>query len=325
VFDIEARALDRHENRAPGDGVSCPRSRDRSRSGCLAGATDPQKPGRLNTSVNAPASMGLAIPGATADVRLESAAPAPPRPRKETHDVPDIVLVDDDDHYREALSADLEDRGFAVSCFADGPSFLEAMSKGVEAEVALLDWVLPEMSGVELLGALREQGIELPVVFLTGYSEAERELQALHRGAVDFVDKARGTEVLAHRLRLIIKGQHQAPADMQPLVERHGNLALQRSTARALWLERDVGLTMTEYKIVLQLVSRKGQPQTYRAIYDTAHYEGFIAGSGDDGHNSNVRSLVKRIRKKFRAIDPGFSEIENLAGVGYRWAGRPKL
>ena len=77
-------------------------------------------------------------------------------------------------------------------------------------------------------------------------------------------------------------------------------------------------------KIVVQLVSRKGRPQTYRAIYDTAHYEGFIAGSGGDGHHSNVRSLVKRIRKKFLAIDPGFSEIENLAGVGYRWAG-PKL
>jgi two-component system response regulator ChvI len=121
------------------------------------------------------------------------------------HDVPNVVLVDDDDHYREALSADLADRGFTVSCFADGPSFLEAMSNGVEAEVALLDWVLPEMSGFELLGALRERGIGLPVIFLTGYALVERELQALDRGAVDFVDKARGAEVLAHRLRVIVE------------------------------------------------------------------------------------------------------------------------
>ena len=61
-------------------------------------------------------------------------------------DVTDIVLVDDDDHYREALSADLADGGFAVACFADGPSFLEAMSRGVAAHVALLDWALPGMS-----------------------------------------------------------------------------------------------------------------------------------------------------------------------------------
>ena len=242
------------------------------------------------------------------------------------HDVTDIVLVDDDEHYREVLSADLADRGFAVACFADGPSFLEAVSRGVEAEVALLDWALPEMSGFELLGALRDRGFGLPVVFLTGYAMAERELLALDRGAVDFIDKARGTEVLAHRLRLIIEGQRRQPggaAQAAPAaptqVEQHGELALHRQTARTLWRQQDVGLTMTEYKIVAQLVSRKGEVFTYRAIYDTAHYEGFVAGSGEHGHNTNVRSLLKRIRKKFLAVDPGFAEIENRQGVGYCW------
>ena len=323
MFDIEIRALNRHAKRALGHDVSYVRSSDRSRSGCVAATSDPPKPApsavqqkhRILAIEGAP---HQAIPGA-AGVGLESAAPAPARLEQEMHKVPDLVLVDDDDDYREVLSADLVDRGFTVACFADGRSLLEAMSNGVAPHVAVLDWALPEMSGFELLGALRDQGIELPVVFLTGNSLAERELQALGRGAVDFVDKARGTEVLAHRLRLIIKGQHQAPAEMQPVLEHHGDLTLHRSTARALWRERDVGLTITEYKIVLQLVSQKGQPQTYRAIYDTAHYAGFIAGSGDDGHNSNVRSLIKRIRKKFQAVGPGFSEIENVAGVGYAW------
>ena len=123
--------------------------------------------------------------------------------------MPDIalVLVDDDDLYREVLSADLADRGFAVSCFADGPSFLEAFGNGIEAQVALFDWVLPEMSGFELLIALRDRGIELPVVFLTGHPQVELELQARAPGAVDFVDKARGVEVLAHRLRMVIESQ----------------------------------------------------------------------------------------------------------------------
>jgi two-component system response regulator ChvI len=233
--------------------------------------------------------------------------------------VPDVALVDDDDHYREALSADLADRGFAVSCFADGPSFLDALSNGIEAQVALLDWALPGMSGFELLGALRERGIALPVVFLTGYSLVERELKALNRGAVDFVDKTRGIEVLARRLRVIIGEQRQPHAASAPEIERHGELALHSSVARALWRQQDIGLTITEYKIVALLVSGKGQPRTYRAIYDAAHYEGFVAGSGENGHNTNVRSLLKRIRKKFLAVDPGFSEIENLMGVGYMW------
>ena len=232
--------------------------------------------------------------------------------------MPDVVLVDDDEHYREVLSADLVDRGFSVSCYADGPAFLEALSNGFDARIAVLDWALPEMSGFELLAALRERGIGLPVVFLTGYSLVELELQALDRGAIDFVDKARGIEVLAHRLRVILEGQRHMPAPAMPEVERHGELALYPSTARVLWQQRDTGLTVTEYKIVRLLVSGTGI-QSYRTIYDTMHYAGFVAGSGKRGYTTNVRSLVKRIRRKFVAVDPGFSEIENVHKIGYRW------
>jgi two-component system response regulator ChvI len=213
--------------------------------------------------------------------------------------VPDVVLVDDDDHYREVLSAELVDRGFSVSCFADGPAFLNALSNGIEGKVALLDLALPKMSGFELLDALRARGSGLPVVFLTRNPLAEEELQALHQGAIDFVDKARGIEVLAHRLRVILEGHRQVPAAAMPEVELHGELALYPSTARALWRQRDVGLTVT--------------------IYDTAHYAGFVAGAGALGYTINVRSLIKRIRSKFLAVDRGFSAIKNVRHVGYRW------
>jgi two-component system response regulator ChvI len=58
---------------------------------------------------------------------------------------------------------------------------------------------------------------------------------------------------------------------------------------------------------------------TYRAIYDRMHYAGFIAGSGDHGYRSNVRSAIKRIRIKFRECDPQFAEIENYMAFGYCW------
>jgi two-component system response regulator ChvI len=231
-----------------------------------------------------------------------------------------VVLVDDDDLYREAMAAELADRGFSVTAFAGGPTYLEALRNGIEAQVALLDWTMPEMSGLELLGALRERGIGLPVVFLTGSSMVERELQALDRGAVDFVDKTRGAEVLAHRLRVIIEGQRVLPVDTTTQTQLlHGELTLNPSTARTLWRQRDVRLTVTEYKIVALLVTHKGELKTYRALYDAAHYTGFIAGSGERGHHTNVRSLVKRIRRKFLAIDSDFSEIRNVANVGYLW------
>jgi two-component system response regulator ChvI len=122
---------------------------------------------------------------------------------------------------------------------------------------------------------------------------------------------------------VIIESRRVVPAGPAPLAEQHGELALHPATARALWRQLDIGLTITEYKVVTLLVSHKGEPQTYRAIYDAAHYEGFIAGSDGQGHHTNVRSLIKRIRRKFLAIDAGFAEIENVAQVGYLWRDRP--
>lgn len=115
-----------------------------------------------------------------------------------------IVLVDDDALYREAVAADLEDRGFAVAGFADGAALLAAVQAGLEAELALVDWSLPQMSGLDLLRALRAHGSALPVAFLTGRSRVEHEAEALAAGAVDFIDKTCEIEELVRRLGRIV-------------------------------------------------------------------------------------------------------------------------
>ena len=58
---------------------------------------------------------------------------------------------------------------------------------------------------------------------------------------------------------------------------------------------------------------------TYRAAYDRLRFEGFIAGSRNDGYRANVRLAIKHIRNKFRVCDPAFDEIENYSGFGYGW------
>ena len=115
-----------------------------------------------------------------------------------------ILLVDDDDLYREAVTADLEDRGFAVLAFADGPALLAALEGGIEAELILIDWTLPQLSGLDLLRALRQRGCRLPIAFLTGRSGAERTEEALAAGAVDFIDKTCDIDELVERLRSYI-------------------------------------------------------------------------------------------------------------------------
>ena len=115
-----------------------------------------------------------------------------------------IVLVDDDDLYREVMAADLEDHGYAVVGFADGATLLAAVQAGIEAEAALIDWSLPQMSGLDVLRTLRALGSVLPVAFLTGRSGAEHEGQALQAGAVEFIDKTCGINMLVQKLGRIV-------------------------------------------------------------------------------------------------------------------------
>jgi two-component system response regulator ChvI len=90
-------------------------------------------------------------------------------------------------------------------------------------------------------------------------------------------------------------------------------------SSRAYWNGVDVGLTLGEYKLGHLLVSNVGSFVTYRTLYDRLRHEGFIAGYGADGYRANVRSAIKRIRNKFRALDPTFDNIENYTGFGYCW------
>lgn len=232
-----------------------------------------------------------------------------------------LIFVDDDDDYREAAAAELTDLGFSVESFADGMTMLGSVVDGVAADVIVLDWTLPQLSGIDLLPRIRRQGILLPVVFLTGRATPVHENLALDRGALDFVDKARGVPILAKRLRLIVESAKR-PAELEVDETLHcGRLMLKPRVSRAYWDDVDVNLTLTEFNIVRLLAFNVGNHVTYRAVYDCMHHVGFIAGSGEHGYRTNVRSSIKRIRNKFRLVDGDFSEIENYPSFGYRWGG----
>ena len=247
-----------------------------------------------------------------------------------------VVLVEGDQYYREVLTGELLRQGFVVHAFADGAALLGSLATAVDADVAVLDWDLPRMSGIELMAELRQQSVNLPVVFLTGKviagDENDRcllaprealdadECMAFDHGAVDFIAKSRDRQVLARRLRRIVElvkpkadvaveerlacGKLRAEAGNRPRLLEPGRCrphARGIQTSSVCWLR-------TSARFV-----------TSRAVYDCLHYKGFIAGTGEDGYRANVRSAIKRIRNKFRACDPAFDEIENYNGFGYCW------
>ncbi len=233
-----------------------------------------------------------------------------------------ILLVDDDDEFRESLSLNLVDEGFAVTTFANGPAALDHLAAGESADVILLDWRMPGMNGLEVLRELRQRGAMTPVIFLTALSDDIYEEAALAGGAVDFIDKSRRLSILVRRIELIAEGARTAVDRNQqqlPDVIRLGPLELRFDINRAHWSSQTVDLTLTEFRLVAQLALKPGEDVSYRELYDLVHGKDFVAGSGAEGYRANVRTFIKRIRKKFRDVDPAFDQINNYAGFGYRW------
>jgi len=249
--------------------------------------------------------------------RVDDAATAP------KGSVLHVLLVDDDNLFREALVANLTNEGFGVDSYGSGQGLLDRIgSGGIEGiNAIILDMKMPGMNGLEVMKAIRSSGVNLPVIFLTNHTSERYEKAALENGAVDFVDKTRNVSILIARVRIAAEGMKtygdgvEKPAESADV----GELQLNVKSARACWKDKVVPLTLTQFWIVHLLATNAGDYVPYRAIYDVVHGVGFNAGDGEFGYRVNVRSLIKRIRQRFREIDQDFDEILNYPAFGYGW------
>lgn len=238
-----------------------------------------------------------------------------------------ILLVDDDDLFRESLGLNLVEEGFYVIDFPNGQSALEYLLDGNSADAVLLDWRMPGLDGPAVLRRMREAEIQVPVIFLTMLSEEIYEESALKWGAVDFIDKSRRLPIILSRLKIITEGAKPIAVPAGQAVDdapvgallRRGPLELRQDIHRAFWRGAQVDLTLSEFAIIRYLTTQSGGDVTYRQIYDIVRGKDFAAGYGSEGFRANVRSFIKRIRKKFRDVDPEFDRIDNYPGFGYRW------
>lgn len=166
-----------------------------------------------------------------------------------------IVLIDDDELFRESLEQNLHDSGYTVRAFDRGEPALTFFEGGGGADVVLLDWKMPEMNGIEVLRRLRQINQDVPVIFLTVLSDQIYEEAALSSGAVDFVEKSRSFTILLRRMGLILSGIKAGPgagAPTSPAADGVselivGSLQLNLESNRAFWRNGQVELTLTEF------------------------------------------------------------------------------
>ena len=232
--------------------------------------------------------------------------------------MPKIALVDDDRNILTSVSLTLEAEGYNVSTYTDGASGLEGLTTD-KPDLAILDIKMPRMDGMELLRRLRQKS-DLPVIFLTSKDEEIDELFGLKMGADDFIKKPFSQRLLVERVKSILR--RSAPRDgtlatteQQPgkaLIER-GNLVMDEERHTCTWKTQRVTLTVTEFLILQALALRPGVVKSRNALMDAAYDDQVYV---DD---RTIDSHIKRLRKKFKAVDDDFEMIETLYGVGYRF------
>ena len=225
-----------------------------------------------------------------------------------------ICLIDDDQNILASLSLALKSEKFEVETYSDGIAGLEAL-KDNNFDIAILDIKMPRLDGLEVLQKLRNSS-DIPVIFLTSKDDEIDQLLGLKMGADDYITKPFSQKLLIERVKVILKRTSSSSKENQVnsdiLIER-GNLLLNMDRHECHWKEERIKLTVTEFLLLESLVNRPGYVKNRDQLMSAAYSDDLYV---DD---RTIDSHIKRIRRKFKAIDKDFNSIETLYGVGYRF------
>ena len=226
-----------------------------------------------------------------------------------------VALVDDEENIRETVGFALRREGYRVEVFADGAAAWEQLRDRL-TDVAVLDISMPRMDGLELCRRLRKLSEALPIIFLTSRDEEFDRVLGLELGADDYLCKPFSMRELMARVkvlfrRLALNRQPPELADEEILQVEDLRLDLQRYTA--YWQDQAIHLTVTEFMILHALARRPGHVKTRQQLMQEGYpHDAYVSDRTIDSH-------IKRLRKKFKAVDDNFDVIETLYGVGYRF------
>ena len=228
-----------------------------------------------------------------------------------------IALVDDDRNILTSVSIALQAEGFVTRLYSDGETALKALLDN-PPDLAIFDIKMPRMDGLELLRRLREKQAT-PVIFLTSKDDELDEALGLAMGADDYISKPFSQRLLIARIRAILRrteltsgGGGAEDSAGSELVR--GRLAMDTARHKVTWAGKSVTLTVTEFLILETLAQRSGIVKTRNQLMDAAYQDDIYV---DD---RTIDSHIKRVRRKFRQVDPEFDAIETLYGAGYRFS-----
>ena len=223
-----------------------------------------------------------------------------------------IALVEDETAILENYSEALAREGYEVKAFVDARSAL-AWCRTRLPDLAVLDIRLGDEAeaGFDLCRELRAMSSSLPIIFLTARDSDVDVVSGLRVGADDFVSKDTSLAHLLARIAALFRRIEalREPNKTAEVLDR-GNLRLDLDRMQATWKGSTLDLTVTEYWILHALARYTGHVKTRDQLMQEANVV------VDD---ATITSHIKRVRRKFEAVDKNFAAIETVYGLGYRW------
>jgi two-component system catabolic regulation response regulator CreB len=236
--------------------------------------------------------------------------------------MPHILVVEDEPAIAESLAYALRRDGFGVT---QTGTLADAERALPEASLVILDLMLPDGSGFDLIGKVRRSGLGTPIIVLTSRDDEADRVAALETGADDYVQKPFSTREIVARVRAVLRrvqpptplintGTTPAPASAR---EEPPVLSVDEATRRAHVHGREVELTRVEFDLLACMLAAPGRVFTRAQLIDRVWGDGFAIT------DRTIDSHVKGLRRKVEAAGGNATLIETVRGVGYRVNDRP--
>ena len=225
---------------------------------------------------------------------------------------PPVLVIDDEESIVDLIKLGLKYEGFEVVAASDGEEGIAAAQR-TNPIFIILDWMLPDMDGLEVCRLLRSNPttVDIPILLLTAKDEVGSRVEGLNTGADDYLTKPFSFEELVARIRAILRRLHHGASAENSQVLTVGDIELNMSTHEVTRAGRQIDLTVTEYNLLHLFMSHVGQALDRQTILNQVWGYDFL------GETNIIEVYVRYLREKIEDSPSSPRYIQTIRGVGY--------
>jgi two-component system response regulator MprA len=223
-----------------------------------------------------------------------------------------VLVIDDEENIIDLITLGLKYEGFEVEAAGEGEEGIAAAQR-TNPIIIILDWILPDMNGLEVCRRLRENPTtkDIPILMLTAKKEVDSRVEGLNTGADDYLTKPFNFEELVARIRAILRRLNQSTTEEKSQVLQVSDLQLNTATHEVTRAGRQIDLTLTEYNLLQLFMSHPGQVLDRQTILNQVWGYDFL------GETNIIEVYIRYLREKIEDSPSTPRFIQTIRGVGY--------